>query len=235
MTKKVYQIAFLLFVCTGSSFAQWAGSTNTVDPIYRNGSVGIGNSNPQAVLHVTSGGDEIAIFRHPTTANSRIVVGNATGQVNLGVGATTAHPYLWSNTDNFYIGNDGLPTIFVNGMGNGNVGIGTTTPQAKLAVNGNIFAKSIKVTLAGWPDYVFDSQFKLPSLAELEKYIRQHKHLPDVPSAAEVIKDGIDLGDNQATLLKKIEELTLYVIEQNKKLESQQQQIELLKKQVQQK
>ena len=105
--------------------------------------------------------------------------------------------------------------------GTGKVGIGTTTPQATLAVNGDIFAKKIKVTQTGWPDYVFHSNYQLRSLSEVHEYIQQYHHLPEVPSAQEIEKNGLDVGDNQATLLKKIEELTLYVIEQNKKLEEQ--------------
>ena len=91
--------------------------------------------------------------------------------------------------------------------------------DALLAVKGNVYAQKVKVTLNRWSDYVFDAGYKLRPLDEVEKYIQQQHHLPEVPSAAAVEKDGLDLGDNQATLLKKIEEVTLYVIEQNKKLE----------------
>ena len=107
----------------------------------------------------------------------------------------------------------------------GNVGIGVTQPQTKLAVNGDITAKKIKVTQTGWPDYVFDSSYLLLSLSQIETFIKENKHLPEVPSAAQVKKEGLDLGDNQAVLLKKIEELTLYIIQQNKQIEHQNKQL----------
>lgn len=101
----------------------------------------------------------------------------------------------------------------------GNVGIGTVSPQALLSVNGTAMAKKVKVSIAStdWPDYVFKPTYQLRTLSKLEEFIKHNKHLPDVPSADEVGKNGVDLGENQAILLKKIEELTLYVIEQNKK------------------
>ncbi|MBO9660712.1 MAG: hypothetical protein J7527_17960, partial [Chitinophagaceae bacterium] len=101
----------------------------------------------------------------------------------------------------------------------GKVGIGTSTIPTgyKLAVAGNIIAEKVKVQLQGqWADYVFDKEYKLMPLSALEKFICENKHLPEVPTTAEVEKEGLDLGGNQALLLKKIEELTLHMIEQNK-------------------
>jgi hypothetical protein len=132
--------------------------------------------------------------------------------------------------DNIGCQSGGLCAPRVTFMDNGNVGIGTVNPQAKLAVNGDIFSKKVKVTQSGWSDYVFASGYRLRSLSEVEQFIKQHHHLPDVPSAATVEKDGLDLGDNQATLLKKIEELTLYLIAQNKKLEMLEKEVAQLKK-----
>jgi hypothetical protein len=105
----------------------------------------------------------------------------------------------------------------------GNVGIGTTSVPAgyKFAVAGNIIAEKIKIKLqsSGWPDYVFTPSYHLSSLHEVEKYIKEFNRLPEMPSAKEVGDNGLDVGDNQALLLKKIEELTLHLIEQNKRLD----------------
>ncbi len=100
---------------------------------------------------------------------------------------------------------------------NGNVGIGTDNPTYKLSVNGNIRSKEVVVE-SGWADYVFDKEYKLPSLYALEKFIQEHKHLPNIPSAGEIETNGLMLGDTQKKMMEKIEELTLYVIELNKRL-----------------
>ena len=118
---------------------------------------------------------------------------------------------------------------------NGNVGIGIDqTPFAKLAVNGTICAEEIKVLLttttdaACWPDYVFEENYNLMPIPQLEKWITTHGHLPDIPSQADVEVNGIDIGEMQGQLLRKVEELTLYIIEQNKTIDVQNKRIEAL-------
>ena len=106
---------------------------------------------------------------------------------------------------------------------NGNVGIGTTsTGPHKLAVEGSVGAREIKVQApgTGWSDFVFEEDYNLRSLKEVENFISENNHLPDIPSQAEVTESGINLGEMDAKLLQKIEELTLYLIEQNKKIET---------------
>ncbi|MCW8309697.1 hypothetical protein K7A41_00485 [Sphingobacterium sp. InxBP1] len=102
----------------------------------------------------------------------------------------------------------------------GNVGIGTNNPKAKLAVDGNILAKEIKVkTDITVPDYVFEPDYELPSLKSIEDYVKFHKHLPDIPSASKIANEGLDLAEMNLLLLKKIEELTLHVISQQKQID----------------
>ncbi|MCK7556136.1 hypothetical protein MKQ70_14365 [Chitinophaga sedimenti] len=106
---------------------------------------------------------------------------------------------------------------------NGNVGIGTSaTSDYKLAVNGTIGAKKVKVTVTGWPDYVFEPGYQLPAIPQLEAFIKQDKHLPGIPTAAEIEENGVDVGEMNKKLLQKVEELTLYLIEENKQLQAQQ-------------
>jgi len=120
----------------------------------------------------------------------------------------------------------------INILDNGFVGIGTNTPQSKLAVEGSIDCRAIKVSLDTWADYVFDEDYKLSSLKELEEFISEHHHLPDVPSEENIINSGSDLGKMDAILLKKIEKMTLYVIQQNKQIEQQSKEIEMLKENI---
>lgn len=110
----------------------------------------------------------------------------------------------------------------------GNVGIGTDNPQHKLDVKGKIRAEEVIIE-TGWADFVFDKDYKLPSLTEVENHINEHKHLPDIPSEAEVKENGgVGLGEMQVKLLQKIEELTLYVIELKKENQEIKERLETL-------
>jgi hypothetical protein len=104
----------------------------------------------------------------------------------------------------------------------GNVGIGKANPTNKLDVNGTIHSKEVKVDMTGWswPDFVFKKEYNLPTLAEVEKHINEKGHLENIPSEEDVLKNGVNLGEMNAKLLQKIEELTLYMIDQNKNIKS---------------
>ena len=215
------------------------GNTNATFIINGKGYVGIGNPNPQSSLDVT--GDvhttgSIGIGTAAPASKVHIDIFNANSTTpQLGVLLKTGTFHTGDNAANSYYlkAMDGDQTTSFILKGNGNVGIGTeNTGIFKLAVEGKIGAREIQVTLTNpFPDYVFDSKYKLRSLYNLENYISQSKHLPGIPSAAEVEKNGgIELGAMNTKLLEKIEELTLYVIEINKKVEKLEKENEALKK-----
>lgn len=114
-----------------------------------------------------------------------------------------------------YIGAPGFPT--------------SVPADALLAVKGFIVSKGLKVTQINWPDYVFEKDYNLMPLPQLADFIKKNKHLPGVPSITQVSKDGVNVGENQEILLRKIEELTLYLLEQNKRIEALQREVIKLK------
>ena len=114
----------------------------------------------------------------------------------------------------------------------GNVGIGTSNPQSALAVNGTVTAQKVKVTLTGWPDYVFDSTYQLPGLDRIMAYVSAKGHLPGMPSAEDISKEGLDVGAVVRTQTEKIEQLLLYLIRQNQQLKEQQDKIAMLTEKV---
>ena len=169
---------------------------------------------------------------------------------------TVVSPLTESNTNIATFDNGGVTLVSISKEGKLGIGL-TSAPTEKLEVNGNIytngkilinqantaavapyalavngtaiFTKAVVKLNGNWPDYVFAPAYTLPTLPELENYLLANRHLPGVPSAKEVEKNGIDLGDNQTILLKKVEELTLYVIELNKKMEDMRKQNEKMK------
>ncbi len=117
---------------------------------------------------------------------------------------------------------------------NGNVGIKTSDPTYNLHVIGSIKGTSLHTDTQNWSDFVFRADYRLRTLEEVENYITKNKHLPEIPNETEVVKNGINLGEMDAKLLQKIEELTLYLIEQNKQNKAQQVKIEELERKIHQ-
>jgi hypothetical protein len=151
---------------------------------------------------------------------------------------TLANSLLLSTNDAkaIQLGTSGFVRMTV--RDNGNVGIGTVLPNNpnnyKLAVNGKIGAKEVQVenTSSTWADYVFEKDYKLMSLGDVESFIKSNKHLPEIPSADEVKENGHKLGEMDVLLLKKVEEMTLYIIEQQKQIASQAEKIAALEKKI---
>lgn len=134
---------------------------------------------------------------------------------------------------NYTVTGANLPNYLQMRIAGGNVSIGTSDSKGyKLAVNGSAIATSMTVKLnSAWPDYVFKKDYQLSSLEDVKAYIDQNQHLPEVPSEQQIAKEGLNLGEINKLLMKKVEELTLYLIDEHKKKEEQ---AELLSKQQEQ-
>jgi hypothetical protein len=169
-----------------------------------------GSGNETFKVNDNGGG---GVFLHMPKANSRIVIGN------------------YGNYQPTYklVVADGSALVEGNVISNGNIGIGTSsftdgTDSYRLSVSGAIRAQRVKVYTT-WADYVFNKDYNLPTLEEVEKHILEKGYLKDIPSEKEVLENGIELGEMNKLLLQKIEELTLYIIDMNKQLEEVKSQI----------
>ncbi|OKS84904.1 hypothetical protein RG47T_0342 [Mucilaginibacter polytrichastri] len=229
------------------------------------GKLGIGTPTPQAWLDIgttANSGDLTAVLSRLSEGNTN------NGGTYLGIKAYDSQPTATTSNlsdiksfaiEHSFYGITNSSVNFLRGQGrnggsisfntndnsekmrilyNGNVGIGTKSPDAKLTVSGTIHSSAVLVDQnVPTPDYVFDKEYDLATLKEVKTYIDKNHHLPEIPSAAEVAKDGINLGEMNTKLLKKIEELTLYLIEKDKeikqenlKLQSQQSQMAAMKR-----
>ena len=181
-----------------------------------NGNVGIGTAAPTGKLHIEHNGTDTDphLRLHSTGSYSRI-----NWSTNTNANIWTAQSYLESATaaSNYWkIEYGGSSKFYI--AGDGNVGIGTISPDNKLDVLGIIRANEVIVE-TGWADYVFKNDYKLKPLNEVENFIKANQHLPNVPSAANIQEKGAHVAELMTKMMEKIEELTLYTINQQKEID----------------
>ncbi|MBI5220029.1 MAG: hypothetical protein HY958_13970, partial [Bacteroidia bacterium] len=208
----------------------WTKNSNNISN-NNSGNVGIGTNTPYKMLTVM--GDVSFVNYNATNTNSFEIIGNNAVPTRRGIslnndpsGALNFWIHDWqSSAFNFMRkdNEDPMPgtTNLMTILQNGNVGIGTTCPDAKLTVKGTVKAFDefvVQNTVGGWCDYVFDENYKPMTLVDIEKYLKINKHLPEIPSAKEVEENGVKLMDMNRRLLKKVEEMTLYIIDQEKRI-----------------
>ncbi len=203
------------FVCRDTNmnaFLDVNYGSRSIFSFLHSGNIGIGTNSPNGQLHIgkqeTPAGAEGSIVRLVLQP-----YGHVTGPWNFICRDTNMNAFLDVNY--------GSRPVF-SFLHSGNVGIGTNNPQYKLDVNGTINAQEIKVNHKSLhvPDYVFEDDYQLCPLSELENFVTTHKHLPDIPPAENMEKNGVAIGELQIKLLQKIEELTLYAIEQDKRIKN---------------
>jgi len=187
------------------------------------GNVGVGTSNPQFKLDVNGNvhhqgklsiGTTYNGFALNVAGNAYVIGGHTFINEGYGYLSASAVTGMFPSASDIVFRINNIEQMRIDQ--NGNMGIGVSNPSEKISINGNVRAKKVIVSQTGWPDYVFDSSYSLRSLSEVESFIAKNKHLPDMPSAKEVDEKGISVGDNQALLVKKIEELTLYLLDIHK-------------------
>lgn len=186
------------------------GDRFTVAP---DGNVGIVTTDPQSRLHISSGQD----VGLPNTSNGFLMLGNNTSS-NLVIDNNEIMARNNGVASDLFIQNDAGNVIFcANELGGVGIGVnaGTSIPAGYLfAVDGKMIAEELKVQLSGsWPDYVFKNDYQLKNYDALRSFIKINNHLPNIPAASEVEKNGIEVGDMQKRMIEKIEELTLYVLD----------------------
>ena len=174
------------------------------------------------------------------TVTGDALFGTTSGNMGIGTNSPTAQLHTTGSVRFAGLTQDSTQTNVLVSDANGNLYYRSAASLAtdnllrtSLAVNGPI--RATKLTLAGdpaWPDYVFDSGYQLKPLSAVESYFKKEHHLAGIPSVADIKEQGLDVGANQAALLKKIEELTLYAVNQDKTLAEQKSEIEMLKGEV---
>jgi hypothetical protein len=186
-----------------------------------NGNVGIGTTSPFSRLHIRDGIHSGTLALGSEAYPGLISSSAVTGELRIDnrssfIGYISFFPNGQSTT----VGSEAMRIDK-----DGNVCIGTTTPDSKLTVSGKIHSREVKVTVDAGADFVFEKNYALKPLAEVEQYITENKHLPEIASAAEMKKSGLELGEMNIKLLQKVEELTLYLIKQDKRIQELEKQL----------
>jgi hypothetical protein len=187
------------------------------------GNFGIGTATPSGRLQIDHPGPTAhLILSYPGLNDySRFLFANSGTSRYWGIAGKSSNVATSIDRLSFYT-STGVEPMVMTGDGYvtvpGKMGIGTVNSLYKFSVNGTIRSTEVIVE-NGWADYVFDKKYKLKSLEDVEKFIEQNKHLPGIPSATEIQTNGLKLGEVQSKMMQKIEELTLYIIEQNKRIE----------------
>jgi hypothetical protein len=202
----------LVFATTGNNSGTTGTPTERVR-ITSSGNVGIGTAAPLVRLHIAAP-DSTAMLQIQNTTANRIWEFQTNTDGNFHFNACGAAADVIKAVHSGSVAN----TMVLQA---GNVGIGTTNPTNKLEVNGTIRTKEVIVETTGWSDYVFAPDYRLAPLSEVEAHIQAKGTLPGIPSAAEVAERGVGLGDMQAKLLAKMEEMTLHMIALSKKVDAQ--------------
>ena len=227
-----FAVFIALFFCTTLNAQTNFWQSNGSNIYYSAGRVGVGTSNPGANLHVYGADNPNFVLQGPAT-QLQIAVATCNGCF-ASFAQTGDIVYRPTGTKHgliFY-----LPNTLNNGASyikfgdDANGGWVSIFNNRTMRVDGQIFAKEIKIQTNVWSDHVFHEDYKLPSITEVKEYINTNNRLPDIPSEQEVKENGIDLGEMQAKLLQKIEELTLYTIQQQEMIDKLNDRIEQLEK-----
>jgi len=204
-------------------------SSNAISILHDNSNVGIGTTSPQNKLTVLQSSGGSGYGGTDGTGGIRVAWSSGYG---ASLDAWDGASPRWGVVR--FVEN--TPTVLIEGVYNnnnvifnsgGNVGIGTTNPTYPLSVNGTVEAKEV-IVQTGWSDYVFDKGYRLAPLSEVERTIETQKRLSGMPSAREVAAHGVKMGEMEAKLLEKIEELTLHVIDEEKRLNTETKRIDQL-------